>query len=204
MILTMKFSYFLLPCLLTIFFTDALAQKNEPSFKKLFNGKNLKGWIASAEKDSWQVIDGVLDVKSSPERKGSILWTEKKFADFIFQTDFKMGDGVVDSGVFLKSEANQIQMGISGSLKIDKTGSPYMPGKGYPVTAANVPEILKPNDWNTMRIKCEGKNFTVWLNGKEVLQYFSDTIPVDGPIGLQLHPKNIMTIQFRNILIQPI
>ena len=204
MILTMKFSYFLLTCLLTIFFTDALAQKNEPSFKKLFNGKNLKGWIASAEKDSWQVIDGVLDVKSSPERKGSILWTEKKFADFIFQTDFKMGDGVVDSGVFLKSEANQIQMGISGSLKIDKTGSPYMPGKGYPVTAANVPEILKPNDWNTMRIKCEGKNFTVWLNGKEVLQYFSDTIPVDGPIGLQLHPKNIMAIQFRNILIQPI
>ncbi len=183
---------------------EALAQTKEPSFKKLFNGKNLKGWIASAEKDSWQVVDGVLDVKSSPERKGSILWTERIFTDFIFQTDFKMGDGVVDSGVFLKSEDNQIQMGISGSLKTDKTGSPYMPGKGYPVTAANIPEILKPTDWNTMRIKCEGKNFTVWLNGVEVLQYMSDTIPAEGPIGLQLHPKNIMTIQFRNILIQDI
>ncbi len=157
----MRFSPFLFLSFLTLFSLEALAQTKEPSFKKLFNGKNLKGWIASAEKDSWQVVDGVLDVKSSPERKGSILWTERIFTDFIFQTDFKMGDGVVDSGVFLKSEANQIQMGISGSLKMDKTGSPYMPGKGYPVTAANIPEILKPNDWNTMRIKCEGKNFTV-------------------------------------------
>jgi hypothetical protein len=63
----MKFSPLLLSCFLTIFFIDAVAQKNEPSFKKLFNGKNLKGWMASAEKDSWQVVDGVLDVKSSPE-----------------------------------------------------------------------------------------------------------------------------------------
>ncbi len=186
----MRFSPFLFLSFLTFFSLEALAQTKEPSLKKLFNGKNLKGWIASAEKDSWQVVDGVLDVKSSPERKGSILWTERIFADFIFQTDFKMGDGVVDSGVFLKSEANQIQIGISGSLKMDKTGSPYMPGKGYPVTAANIPEILKPNGWNTMRIKCEGKNFTVWLNGIEVLQYLSDTIPNEGQIGLQLHPKN--------------
>lgn len=201
---TMKFfaSFFLFFILLFQF--DATCQEKEPSFKKLFNGKNLRGWIASAEKESWQVVNGILDVKSSPERKGSILWTEKRFNDFIFQTDFKMGDGIVDSGVFLKSEDNQIQMGISGSLKTDKTGSPYMPGKGYPVTAANIPEILKPTDWNTMRIKCEGKNFTVWLNGVEVLQYMSDTIPAEGPIGLQLHPKNIMTIQFRNILIQDI
>lgn len=200
----MRFSPFLFLSFLTLFSLEALAQTKEPSFKKLFNGKNLKGWIASAEKDSWQVVDGVLDVKSSPERKGSILWTERIFKDFIFQTDFKMGDGVVDSGVFLKSEANQIQIGISGSLKMDKTGSPYMPGKGYPVTAVNIPEILKPNGWNTMRIKCEGKNFTVWLNGIEVLQYLSDTIPIEGQIGLQLHPKNEMAIQFRNILIQDI
>jgi hypothetical protein len=200
----MRFSPFLFLSFLTLFSLEALAQTKEPSFKKLFNGKNLKGWIASAEKDSWQVVDGVLDVKSSPERKGSILWTERIFKDFIFQTDFKMGDGVVDSGVFLKSEANQNQIGISGSLKMDKTGSPYMPGKGYPVTATNIPEILKPNDWNTMRVKCEGKNFTVWLNGIEVLQYLSDTIPIEGQIGLQLHPKNEMAIQFRNILIQDI
>jgi len=200
----MRFSPFLFLSILTLFSLEALAQTKEPSFKKLFNSKNLKGWIASAEKDSWQVVDGVLDVKSSPERKGSILWTERNFKDFIFQTDFKMGDGVVDSGVFLKSEANQIQIGISGSLKMDKTGSPYMPGKGYPVTAVNIPEILKPNGWNTMRIKCEGKNFTVWLNGIEVLQYLSDTIPIEGQIGLQLHPKNEMAIQFRNILIQDI
>ena len=78
---------------MTFLFLDAEAQKNEPSFKKLFNGKNLKGWIASAEKDSWQVVDGILDVKSSPERKGSILWTERIFTDFIYQTEFKMGDG---------------------------------------------------------------------------------------------------------------
>jgi hypothetical protein len=141
----------------------------------------------------------VLFVKNNAERKGSILWTNKKYRDFILEADFLMGDGVVDSGFFLRSESDQVQIGISGSLKRDLTGSPYIPGKGYPVEAKGVKDLLKLKDWNSMKIKVTGKSYTVWLNGMEVMNYQSTTIADEGPIGIQLHPKNEMSISFRKI-----
>jgi hypothetical protein len=181
---------------LTIFFA-ANAQQNKT--KKIFNGKDLKGWTVSQGADQWSASRGVLFVKNNPERKGSILWTDKKYRDFILEADFLMGDGVVDSGFFLRSESDQVQIGISGSLKRDLTGSPYIPGKGYPVEAKGVKDLLKLKDWNSMKIKVTGKSYTVWLNGMEVMTYQSTTIADEGPIGIQLHPKNEMSISFRKI-----
>ena len=112
-----------------------------------------------------------------------------------------MGDGVVDSGIFLRSENDQVQIGISGSLKRDLTGSPYIPKLRYPVEATGVKDILKPKDWNTMKIKLVGKTYTVWLNGVEVMTYTSENIPPSGPIGIQLHPGNEMSISYRNMML---
>ncbi len=181
-----------------------------PKMKKIFNGKDLKGWIIPDDKNCWTVEDGLLKdhgkvdstggrkVKSEPTKKGSILWTEKTYEDFIIQVDFKMGDGRVDSGIFLKSELNQVQIGISGSLKRDMTASPYVIGKMYP-KEAKVKDILKLDDWNTMKVKVVGKNYVVWLNGVEVMDYTTESIPESGPIGLQLHPGNEMSIYYKNL-----
>jgi len=167
--------------------------------KKIFNGKDFKGWKVPDNNVWWSANKGVLFVKSTAERKGSILWTDAKYKDFIIQADFLMGDGVVDSGIFLRSENDQIQIGISGSLKRDLTASPYIPKKGYPVEA-KVKDILKLKDWNTMKVKVIGRQYTVWLNGMEVMNYTSDDkMPLEGPIGLQLHPGNEMSISYKNI-----
>lgn len=175
------------------------AQAQEVNMKPIFNGKNLKGWEVPDNNIWWTVNDGVLSAKSDPDKIGSILWTKKDYRDFVLEADFLMGEGVVDSGFFLRSDRNQIQIGISGSLKRDLTASPYVPGKGYPVEAKGVQDLLKPDGWNTMRIRLEDKTYTVWLNGKEVMTYTTDQIPEEGPIGIQLHPNNEMTIDFRNI-----
>jgi hypothetical protein len=180
-------------CLLTAFVPG-----DQPHLKKIFNGKNLKGWVAPPNNVWWTAGKGILFVKSTAEKKGSILWTEKKYKDFIIQADFLMGEGVVDSGIFLRSEHDQVQIGISGSLKRDLTASPYIPKKGYPVEA-KVKEILRLKDWNTMKVKVIGNTYTVWLNGQEVMTYTSDGMESEGPVGLQLHPGNEMSISYRNI-----
>lgn len=166
--------------------------------KKIFNGKDLKGWVVPMAKDEWTVSKGVLFVKNNAAKKGAILWTEEKFGNFIFQTDFLMGDGTVDSGIFLRSENDQIQIGISGSLKRDLTASPYIPKLKYPVEA-KVKDILKPKEWNKMKIKVVDKTYTVWLNDIEVMTYTSEFIPLQGPIGIQLHPGNEMSVSYKNI-----
>ncbi len=175
------------------------ATAQEPKMKKVFNGKNLKGWTVPDNNIWWSAKDGQLMAKSGPEKTGNIIWTEKNYKDFVIETDFKYGEGTVDTGIFLRNEAQQIQMGISGSLKRDMTGSPYIPGKGYPVEAEGVADVLKPKDWNTIKVKAVANVYTVWINGTEVLNFESADVPKEGPIGLQLHPGNEMEVSFRNI-----
>jgi len=122
----------------------------------------------------------------------------------VVQLDFKFGDGTIDSGIFMRGDgqdAPQIQIGESGSLKRDLTASPYVPKKGYPVEATGVKELLKMNDWNTIKARAIGNVYTVWLNGQEVMTYTLENAKLKGPVGLQLHPKREMSIQFKNILI---
>ena len=80
------------------------------------------------------------------------------------------------------------------------TCSPYIPGKGYPVEASNIKNLLKLDDWNTIKVKAVGSVYTIWLNGEQVLEFYSDTAIEEGPVGLQLHPGRDMTIDFKNIL----
>ena len=172
------------------------------SLPALFNGKDFSGWKLPEDNLWWSIDQGILTVKSDPDKKGSILWTEKEYEDFILEFEFLMGEGTVDSGVFLRNDKEQIQIGISGSLKRDMTASPYISGKGYPVEAKNVKKLLRPNDWNQMRIVAHGPHYSVRLNGESVMNYRSETATPKGPIGLQLHANRDMAIQFRNLALQ--
>ncbi len=172
----------------------------EEKFEPLFNGKDLTGWKAPEDNVWYLVEDGVLQIRSSPDQKGSVLWTEGTYENFVMELEFKFVSGVIDSGVHVKGD-DQIQIGISGSLKRDMTASPYIPGKGYPVEAEGVAELLKMDDWNHMRIEVRGMEYVVSLNGKKVMTYTSETGKEKGPIGLQLHGDRDMAIDYRNLKI---
>ena len=170
----------------------------QEKFEPVFNGKDLSGWRAP-EKNVWYLVqDGILQLRSSEDKKGSVLWTEKEYENFVMELEFKFISGTIDSGVHVKSD-DQIQIGISGSLKRDMTASPYIPGKGYPVEAEGVKELLKMDDWNQMRIEVRGTEYAVSLNGKKVMTYKSESGKAKGPIGLQLHGDRDMAIDYRNL-----
>jgi len=177
-----------------------LLAQGEEKFEPLFNGKDLEGWKVPKDNIWWLVDDGILQVRSGEKQKGSILWTEKEYENFVVELEFKFGEGTIDSGVHLRN-SDQIQIGISGSLKRDMTASPYIPGKGYPVEAEGVKDLLKMDDWNQMRIEVRGMDYVVHLNGKKVMSYTTDTGKEKGPIGIQLHAKRNMSMDYRDIKI---
>ena len=184
-----------------ILLVSAAALVAGPKLKPIFNGKDLSGWEVPDGNDEagwYKAVDGVLKVQSGSKKKGSILWTEKKYRNFVMEFDFRFGEGVVDSGVHVRNQ-DQIQIGISGSLKRDMTCSPYIPGKGYPVEAKNIKKLLKAKDWNTMRIQVIGKEYTVWLQGKKVMTYNSESAIAEGPLGIQLHGGRNMGIDYRKL-----
>lgn len=165
----------------------------------IFNGKDLDGWKVPEGNVWWTASDGVLHVQSGPQKKGSTLWTKRDYQNFVMQFEFRFGEGTVDTGIFVRNSKEQIQIGISGSLKRDMTGSPYISGKGYPVEAKGVKEILKLDDWNSMTIVAIGKNYSVWLNGKFVMSYDSESAIEKGPIGIQLHGSRDMSAHYRKM-----
>ena len=172
---------------------------DDGELKSIFNGKDLTGWDVPDNNIWFTVKDGVLKLENGPQKKGQTLWTSDEYENFEMEFDFKMGKGTVDSGVYVRNSREQIQIGISGSLKRDMTGSPYISGKGYPVEAKGVKELLKLDDWNTMKICAEGKKYTVWLEGEKIMTYESDSAIKKGKIGIQLHGNRVMSIEYRNL-----
>ncbi len=180
----------------TAFLSVPVCAEELPS---IFNGENLDGWVEPRGNIWWTVEDGILNVQSGPERKGSTLWTRDSYKNFIMEFDFKFGEGTVDSGIYVRTSGEQIQIGESGSLKRDMTGSPYISGKGYPVEAEGVADLLRPERWNEMTIVVKANHYSVWLNGMPVMQYQSESAAEEGPVGIQLHGNRDMSIQYRDI-----
>ncbi|TMM58416.1 DUF1080 domain-containing protein [Maribacter algarum] len=173
-----------------------------PQMTTIFDGDDLDYWEVPENNVWWAMNEGTLWAKSDPDKKGSILWTKKNYRDFVVQMDFKFGEGTVDSGIFMRGDDEknaQIQIGESGSLKRDMTASPYVPKQGYPVEAEGVKELLKINDWNTIKAMTIGNTYKAWLNGSEVMNYTLEGANLEGPIGIQLHPNREMSIQFKDI-----
>lgn len=202
------FTCFALGALLMVSFAAVAAEIEEAesaddthTLPLAFNGKDFTGWVVPENNIWWKAEDGILKVQSGPEQKGSTLWTEKEYGNFVMEFEFKMGEGTVDTGIYVHNEKEQIQIGISGSLKRDMTGSPYIAGKGYPVEAKGVKELLKLDNWNRMTIVVKGKDYTVWLNDAFVMTYNSETAVEKGRIGIQLHGGKDMAVDFRNIRI---
>ncbi len=165
----------------------------------VFNGKELSQWKVPPDNIWWHVENGVLQVRSDPRQTAQTLWTRKSYRNFLMAFEFKMGAGTVDTGIFIRHEREQIQIGNSGSMNRDMTGSPYIAGRGYPVEAEGVKEVLRAGDWNRMVIVAIGRNYSVWLNDRHVLDFDSETSVVSGPIGIQLHAKRTMEVDYRNI-----
>ena len=166
----------------------------------IFDGRSLDGWRLQGA-PYWSVRKGVLTGESDAKMLNSVLWTEKSYTDFAVELKFRF-TGDLDSGIFLRHENEQIQIGVSRSLKRDMTGSPYIGSKrGYPQEASGVKELLKAGGWNRMKVVAKGDTYTVELNGKQVMEYVSDTAKESGPIGLQVHPGVKMKIEFRDVTV---
>ncbi len=188
---------------------------SESGFVSIFDGKSLAGWHVdkAGSKGDWFVEDGVI-IGDNPSKKGSLLWTDKEYVDFDLVLDFKTPSSYYDSGVYIRGKTHQIQIGISGSLKIDLTGCVYAP-KDRPKNKARsktkdkyaawtdkVETVNKPGEWNKLRILVRGKRIQTFLNDEPFVDYVGKVIPDKGPIGLQLHSGHHMKLLFRNIKIK--
>jgi hypothetical protein len=172
------------------------------SLPPIFNGLDFSGWTLP-EQPYWKVVDGVIVGQSDEQKKGSMLYTEKSYGDVIVEGEVRF-TGEIDSGFMLRKPEVQVQIGVSRSLKRDMTCSFYVGTYPEEAQAPRAAELLKPGEWNRIRVEAKGDTFTVWLNGEKVSQYTSATYKDPGPIGLQIHGGLVMKVEFRDLRALPL
>ncbi len=174
----------------------------------LFNGVDLTGWTVYGT-EKWYVDDSLLVCESGPDKKYGYLATDMYYKDFDLSVDFRqVSDG--NSGVFFRSTVDgtrisgwQVEVAPQGH----DTGGIYESyGRGWLVQIPDEKEnILKPGEWNTMRIKVAGPEVTTWLNGTEMVNLNDSIIGrANGRIALQIHDGGGIKVQWKNIVIQPL
>ena len=169
----------------------------------LFNGMDLAGWKVPAPNPFWKGEGGVLTGKNDEAKTGSMIWTEKEYADFEFEAEAKWS-GEIDSGFMFRKPELQLQIGVSRSLKTDMTGCFYLGGYPEAGQAKERAKLIKPGEWNLFKIVAKGDRFTVWINGTEAVSYQNAKFAAPAPLGLQIHPGLAMEVQFRNLKLKPL
>jgi hypothetical protein len=177
-------------------------QKKHP----LFNGKDLTGWkIYGTEK--WYVENGLLICESGPDKQYGYLATEKFYKNFDLTVEFiQVSDG--NSGVFFRSTIEgtkiagwQCEVAPKGH---DTAGIYESYGRGWLKQIDDDKEnILKPGEWNTMRLKVVGDRVQTWLNGTEMVDLTDEKIgKANGSIALQIHEGGGIKVKWRNLIIE--
>ena len=174
--------------------------------KKLFNGKDLKGWtVAGTEK--WYVEKGELICESGPDKAYGYLVSDKSFKNFELTVEFKQ-ESNGNSGVFFHCSIEGTK--IAGwqaevaPLNHDTGGIYESYGRGWLIKPeAEKQTLLKEGDWNTMKVRMEGKKVTTWLNGTQMVELTDEKIgAADGKIALQIHDGGGVKVRWRKVEIK--
>ena len=140
----------------------------EKDFYKIFNGKDLTGWIGA--KDGYKVTeDGSI---AALNRKKNI-YTEKEYSDFVLRFEFKLDAGA-NNGIGIRTPAEgkatlECQILDNSSPKYANKKDYQYHGSLYHLVGAKKGFLKPVGQWNVQEISVIGSKIKVTLNGTVIL-----------------------------------
>lgn len=179
----------------------------------LFDGKTLNGFTQRGGVAKYAVEEGTIVGTTVPNTPNSFLCTNKDYADFILELEFKV-DSRMNSGIQFRSESksdykNGVVHGYQSEIDPSKrawTAGIYDESRrGW---LANLEKneaaraAFKQNDWNKVRIEAVGNHLRTFLNDVPASDLIDD-MTLKGFIALQVHgigkKEEQMQVRWRNI-----
>lgn len=190
----------------------------EPGFVSLFDGTTLEGWRLVGQKGRGYVVENGLLV--CPADGGGNLFTTKEYTNFILRFEFRLFEGS-NNGIGIRApyEGDAAYQGME--IQILDDGAPRYQGKLRPAQYhGSIYDVVpakqgfkKPTgEWNEEQITAKGRQITVVLNGKTIVD--ADLDSVRDPAVLAKHPGLARTsghigllghgtrVEFRNFRVQ--
>lgn len=197
---------------------QSATEKKAEEWQSLFDGKTLNGWVRHGGKAKFEVDPNEKAIVGTtvPNTHNSFLCTEKEYANFILELDFKV-DPNLNSGVQFRSHTKQdpnfgeVVYGYQVEIDPSKrswTGGFYEElGRGWLKNLEdNEParKAFKPGQWNHIRLEAKGYMYRIWVNSVQSVEAV-DFKSARGFIGLQVHKiktNEVKQVRFKNIKIK--
>ncbi len=174
-----------------------LVVRAQPSWKELFNGKDLKGWKQLGGAAKFYTDKGVIVGEAVPNTPNSFLTTESEYGDFILEFEVYL-DADINSGVQIRSHStSDYKKGVVHGLQveIDPTTRAFSggiydeEGRGwlYPISRnPKASTAYRQAEWNAYHIEAIGNEINTWINGVHCARMVDSESP-RGFIALQVH-----------------
>lgn len=174
----------LVKAILSFFAASTFTVASPQETRELFNGKDFEGWtfdVISSQvepEEIWSVRDGMIICKGRPL---SVMRTKEDFANFELTLEWRWAPGSEpgNSGVLVHAstprEHSVWPKSIEVQLAHERAGDFWMIGEtitvdGREPLGRRIPHNdhkaeKAPGEWNKLRVRCEGGNLTVHVNG---------------------------------------
>jgi hypothetical protein len=192
------------------------ADADAEGFISLFDGKSLDGWKVSEHQEAVRVEDGA--IVTNGERAHAFYAGEVnggKFDDFELKLDVMTKENS-NGGVYIHTEFQESGWPAKGyEIQVNNTHSDWRKSGGLYAIVDNR-EPFKDGEWMSYHIVVKGKQITVSVDGKQLVDYTEKEdeardadkggrwlIDGGGTIALQAHDPG-STVYYKNIRIKPL
>jgi hypothetical protein len=201
--------------LLTLLLPATVPRGEEDGFAPLFDGQTLQGWEGNEK--MFRVRDGAIVAGTLSEKipHNEFLCTTEEFEDFELRLEARLVGQGNNAGVQFRSQRVPKHFEVSGyQCDIGRAGDKPIWGWLYDESrrrkflaeadAEELEKVVKADDWNELRIRCQGPRVQIWVNGLLTVDYTEDDekIARQGIIGLQIHGGEPAEASYRKIRIQ--
>lgn len=183
----------------------------------LFDGKTFTGWEGDIAK-TWRIVDGALVGGSltAPVPRNEFLATVKQYHDFELTLKFrfvgpvgKRNGGIQLRSVRIPNPPNEMSGYQADFGDPEWWGCLYDESRRKKVLAksdmAKLAPVLKTDDWNEYRIRCEGARIQLWVNGVQTVDYTEPDAEIAkqrGHIAVQIHSGPAVEAWYKDIAIE--
>ncbi len=207
---------FFLLLVLALVGSHAAHAEEESGWISLFNGKDLSGWKANENPETFKVADGKLVVRGPRSHLfyvGDVNGGE--FKNFVWKCEV-MTKPNSNSGMYFHTQWQDDGWPAKGyEVQVNNShGDPKRTGGLYAVDDVMNDSPAKDNEWFTQEVTVKGKNVVIKVNGKVTADYtepehpergegFEGRLLKSGTFALQGHDPG-SEVHFRSIEVKPL
>ncbi len=196
----------------------------EEGFTAMTNGEDLTGWKVTGGNGEFRMEDGEIVGTGRKVKSNTFLISEKAYANFDFRFGMKFDSLKGNSGMMFRG------LQKNGNGRVFGYQCEHDNGKGRSWTAGlfdearrgwlfpdkkdkeqcmeftkQGKELFKWDDWNEIRILCEGKRIRIFLNGEQRVDFTDENkehSTPEGFFGMQVHSGGATDVRWRNLRIK--